>query len=120
MDLIASGMTNQQIAATCFISQKTVKNHINRIFAKLHAAAAAKPSPSGTPWREGGRQRMAERVPTRRQRAQPGVWARSWALRPMAGDSFGVRFRVAGSGQEEAGNAESRHQGVVQNRRGTP
>jgi DNA-binding NarL/FixJ family response regulator len=35
MDLIASGMTNQQIAATCFISEKTVKNHINRIFAKL-------------------------------------------------------------------------------------
>ncbi|MFG2887288.1 response regulator [Streptomyces sp. NPDC048297] len=46
MDLIASGMTNQQIAALCFISEKTVKNHINRIFAKLHstnrAQAAAK------------------------------------------------------------------------------
>ncbi|MEU0007123.1 response regulator transcription factor [Streptomyces sp. NPDC006314] len=46
MDLIASGMTNQQIAATCFISEKTVKNHINRIFAKLHTTtrsqAAAK------------------------------------------------------------------------------
>lgn len=39
MELIASGMTNQQIAATCFISQKTVKNHINRIFAKLNAAS---------------------------------------------------------------------------------
>jgi DNA-binding NarL/FixJ family response regulator len=39
MDLIASGMTNQQIAATCFISEKTVKNHINRIFAKLHAGS---------------------------------------------------------------------------------
>lgn len=37
MELIASGMSNQQIAATCFISEKTVKNHINRIFAKLHA-----------------------------------------------------------------------------------
>ncbi|MFI8518507.1 response regulator transcription factor [Streptomyces sp. NPDC085481] len=35
MDLIASGMTNQQIALTCSISEKTVKNHINRIFAKL-------------------------------------------------------------------------------------
>ncbi|HCA88302.1 MAG TPA: DNA-binding response regulator [Streptomyces sp.] len=35
MDLIASGMSNQQIAATCFISEKTVKNHINRIFSKL-------------------------------------------------------------------------------------
>ncbi|MEU0453515.1 response regulator transcription factor [Streptomyces sp. NPDC006129] len=37
MDHIASGMSNQQIAATCFISEKTVKNHINRIFAKLHS-----------------------------------------------------------------------------------
>lgn len=35
MELIASGMNNQQIAAACFISEKTVKNHINRIFAKL-------------------------------------------------------------------------------------
>lgn len=39
MDLIASGMTNQQIAATCFISEKTVKNHINRIFAKLQSTS---------------------------------------------------------------------------------
>ncbi|MCH0563587.1 response regulator transcription factor [Streptomyces sp. MUM 2J] len=41
MDLIASGMTNQQIAAACFISEKTVKNHINRIFAKLDSASRA-------------------------------------------------------------------------------
>ncbi|RII20708.1 Oxygen regulatory protein NreC [Streptomyces sp. YIM 130001] len=39
MELIASGMSNQQIAATCFISEKTVKNHINRIFAKLHSVS---------------------------------------------------------------------------------
>jgi DNA-binding NarL/FixJ family response regulator len=38
MDLIAAGVNNQRIAATCFISEKTVKNHINRIFAKLHSA----------------------------------------------------------------------------------
>ncbi|NGN67063.1 response regulator transcription factor [Streptomyces sp. A7024] len=38
MELIATGLSNQQIAATCFISEKTVKNHINRIFTKLHAA----------------------------------------------------------------------------------
>ncbi|MFD6421608.1 response regulator [Streptomyces sp. NPDC060198] len=37
MELIASGMSNRQIAATCFISEKTVKNHINRIFTKLHS-----------------------------------------------------------------------------------
>ncbi|MGW1974921.1 response regulator [Streptomyces sp. NPDC001889] len=39
MELIASGLTNQQIAAFCFISPKTVKNHINRIFAKLNAGS---------------------------------------------------------------------------------
>jgi len=39
MHLIASGMNNRQIAATCFISEKTVKNHINRIFAKLHSTS---------------------------------------------------------------------------------
>lgn len=37
MDLIASGMSNRQIADACFISEKTVKNHINRIFAKLQS-----------------------------------------------------------------------------------
>ncbi|QOV35914.1 response regulator transcription factor [Streptomyces ferrugineus] len=41
MGLIAAGMNNQQIAATCFISEKTVKNHINRIFAKLHSTSRA-------------------------------------------------------------------------------
>ncbi|MCP3766746.1 response regulator transcription factor [Streptomyces sp. MAR25Y5] len=39
MNHIASGMNNRQIAATCFISEKTVKNHINRIFAKLHSTS---------------------------------------------------------------------------------
>ena len=39
MDLIAAGMSNRQIAATCFISEKTVKNHINHIFAKLHSSS---------------------------------------------------------------------------------
>ncbi|MFC7217245.1 response regulator [Streptomyces polyrhachis] len=39
LELIASGMANAQIAATCFISEKTVKNHINRIFAKLQSSS---------------------------------------------------------------------------------
>ncbi|KOX19768.1 MULTISPECIES: LuxR C-terminal-related transcriptional regulator [unclassified Streptomyces] len=41
MDLIATGLNNQQIAAACFITEKTVKNHINRIFAKLHTSTRA-------------------------------------------------------------------------------
>lgn len=35
MGLIARGRTNGQIARELFLSEKTVKNHINRIFAKL-------------------------------------------------------------------------------------
>ncbi|UGY95200.1 response regulator transcription factor [Streptomyces gobiensis] len=39
MEHIAAGMSNAQIAATCFVAEKTVKNHINRIFTKLQAAS---------------------------------------------------------------------------------
>ncbi|MGP3953755.1 response regulator [Streptomyces sp. 7N604] len=52
MDLIASGMTNQQIAAACFITEKTVKNHINRIFAKLGSGSR---SEAILTWLDGGR-----------------------------------------------------------------
>ncbi|MEU3843285.1 response regulator transcription factor [Streptomyces sp. NPDC028635] len=55
MDLIASGMTNQEIAATCFISQKTVKNHINRIFAKLNAQSRGEAIAIWNGARRGGR-----------------------------------------------------------------
>lgn len=41
MDLIAQGLTNGQIAARCFLSEKTVKNHVNRIFAKLMVTSRA-------------------------------------------------------------------------------
>ncbi|WP_405857137.1 response regulator transcription factor [Streptomyces sp. NBC_00090] len=41
MELIATGLNNRQIAATCFITEKTVKNHVNRIFAKLHTTTRA-------------------------------------------------------------------------------
>ncbi|MFE7939408.1 response regulator [Streptomyces griseoincarnatus] len=52
MELIASGMSNQQIATTCFISEKTVKNHINRIFAKLQSTSRAEATAK---WRGDGR-----------------------------------------------------------------
>ncbi len=41
MDLIAQGLTNTQIARECFLSEKTVKNHVNRIFAKLLVTSRA-------------------------------------------------------------------------------
>ncbi|MFG2403662.1 response regulator [Streptomyces brevispora] len=62
MELIASGMSNQQIAATCFISEKTVKNHINRIFTKLHSSSRSEAiarwlgtAPASGPGAQGGR-----------------------------------------------------------------
>jgi DNA-binding NarL/FixJ family response regulator len=41
MDLIADGRTNGQIARECYLSEKTVKNHVNRIFAKLAVTSRA-------------------------------------------------------------------------------
>lgn len=39
MDAIARGLTNSQVARELFLSEKTVKNHINRIFAELHVTS---------------------------------------------------------------------------------
>jgi len=45
LQLIAGGLSNQEIAGRLFVSEATVKSHINRIFAKTHSrdrtAAAA-------------------------------------------------------------------------------
>lgn len=35
MSLIASGQTNGEIAAHLFLAEKTVKNHVRRIYSKL-------------------------------------------------------------------------------------
>ncbi|MFC9972699.1 response regulator [Spirillospora sp. NPDC127200] len=35
MDLISQGKANREIAAELFLTEKTVKNHVNRVFAKL-------------------------------------------------------------------------------------
>ena len=37
MDLIATGRSNGEIARQLFLSEKTVKNHVNHIYAKLSA-----------------------------------------------------------------------------------
>ena len=41
MELIARGRTNGQIARELFLSEKTVKNHVNHIFAKLGVQSRA-------------------------------------------------------------------------------
>ncbi len=41
LDMIAEGRTNREIATACFLAEKTVKNHINRIFTKLGAGSRA-------------------------------------------------------------------------------
>jgi DNA-binding NarL/FixJ family response regulator len=40
-ELVAGGQTNRQIAATLFISDRTVENHLSRIFAKLGVSGRA-------------------------------------------------------------------------------
>ena len=41
MNLISQGLTNQQIADRFVLSEKTVKNHVNRIYGKLGASNRA-------------------------------------------------------------------------------
>jgi DNA-binding NarL/FixJ family response regulator len=41
MNLISQGLTNQQIATHFVLSEKTVKNHVNRIYGKLGASNRA-------------------------------------------------------------------------------
>lgn len=41
MDLVVQGLSNAQLAHRLFLSEKTVKNHINRIFSKLGVATRA-------------------------------------------------------------------------------
>ena len=53
MMLIAEGHSNGQIAAQLVLAEKTVKNHVNRIYAKLGVARGPRRSPSG--WAPGRR-----------------------------------------------------------------
>lgn len=41
MELVAQGRTNGAIAQACFLSEKTVKNHVNHIFARLGVSTRA-------------------------------------------------------------------------------
>jgi DNA-binding NarL/FixJ family response regulator len=41
LDLVARGLTNPEIARRLFVSDKTVRNHVSNVFAKLHVAGRA-------------------------------------------------------------------------------
>jgi len=41
LDLVAQGLGNDQIAEALFISPKTVRNHVSRIFSKLDVSRRA-------------------------------------------------------------------------------
>ena len=41
LDLIARGMSNQEIASQLYLSQKTVRNHVSNVFLKLQVAGRA-------------------------------------------------------------------------------
>jgi DNA-binding NarL/FixJ family response regulator len=41
LDLVAAGLSNQQIAARLFLSQKTVRNHVHAVLTKIQAADRA-------------------------------------------------------------------------------
>lgn len=41
MDRVAEGLSNRDVARACFLAEKTVKNHLNRIFPKLGVSTRA-------------------------------------------------------------------------------
>ena len=41
LDLVARGLTNAEIARRLFVSDKTVRNHVSNVFAKLHVGGRA-------------------------------------------------------------------------------
>jgi DNA-binding NarL/FixJ family response regulator len=41
LDLLAEGLGNAAIARTLFLSEKTVRNHVSNVFAKLHVSGRA-------------------------------------------------------------------------------
>lgn len=41
LDLVARGLTNPAIASRLYVSEKTVRNHVSNLFAKLHVTSRA-------------------------------------------------------------------------------
>ncbi|KAB2593324.1 response regulator [Streptomyces arboris] len=56
LDLIGEGLTNRQIAGRLYLSEKTVKNHISRLLAKLGVERRVQAAVIATEVREHGQQ----------------------------------------------------------------
>nr|WP_282597259.1 response regulator transcription factor [Cryobacterium sp. BB307] len=41
LDLVARGLTNAEVARRLFVSDKTVRNHVSNVFAKLQVTGRA-------------------------------------------------------------------------------
>ena len=79
MSLIADGQTNGEIAARLFLAEKTVKNHVRRIYSKL--GVGSRPAAIAY-WRDGCR-------------GTPGLRAQvTCAARPRTADHLQPAFRL--------------------------
>jgi DNA-binding CsgD family transcriptional regulator len=78
MSLIAGGQTNGEIAARLFLAEKTVKNHVRRIYAKL--GVGSRPAAIAL-WRDGGQ------LPARRPVARTGCSGGFQVILRVAGDN---------------------------------
>ena len=92
MSLIADGQTNGEIAARLFLAEKTVKNHVRRIYSKL--GLGSRPAAIAY-WRQacGPRARLAARsraAHTGRGRHGRGRHGRRTAIAGGTGSSVGT------------------------------
>ena len=81
LDLIADGQTNRQIAASMYLAEKTVKNYVSNVLAKLgmerRTQAATYAAASGRANPEGPARRRLGHVRAHRQRCPHACWGRS-------------------------------------------
>ena len=97
LELVGGGLTNRQIAAEMFLAEKTVKNYVSSLLAKLgferrtqaavFIAGPASPVPPGRPCRSQppAQRPLADRpspAVTRAEDAKPALTTQGWCRRP--------------------------------------
>ena len=91
MSLIAGGRTNGEIAARLFLAEKTVKNHVNRIYSKLGVDSR---DAAITQWLGAGEsvRGLAPKAPGTWTAGAPGTWPQG-ASRDLASGYAGLSER---------------------------